>query len=212
MDNISVVIRCKNEERWIGYTIQSALDFFDSPEIIVIDNNSIDDSLKIVKSFNFNDVRIYNIDDYTPGKSLNYGISKCTSDIVLVLSAHSEIKSLNMNKIINCLNKHCVVWGKQLPIWNGKKISRRYIWSNFEDIDSVNYFSSNENRYFLHNAFAFYDKQFLIDNPFDETLYGKEDRYWIMNKIEDGFSSYYDSESICNHHFTRDGATWRGMA
>ena len=91
---VSVVMRCRNEERYIGYAIQSVLDFFDNPEIIIIDNNSTDDSMKIVKSFNFNNINIYNIDDYTPGKSLNYGISKCTTDIILVMSAHSEIISL----------------------------------------------------------------------------------------------------------------------
>jgi glycosyltransferase involved in cell wall biosynthesis len=209
---VSVVMRCRNEERYIGYAIQSVLDFFDNPEIIIIDNNSTDDSMKIVKSFNFNNINIYNIDDYTPGKSLNYGISKCTTDIILVMSAHSEIISLDINKIINCLSEHCAVWGKQLPIWNGKKISRRYIWSNFGEVDTINYFSDNEHRYFLHNAFTFYNRKFLMENPFDENLYGKEDRYWIINKIDNGFSSYYDSESICNHHFTKNGATWRGMA
>ena len=34
MDNISVIIRNRNEERYIGYSIQSVLDFFDKPEII----------------------------------------------------------------------------------------------------------------------------------------------------------------------------------
>ena len=37
MDNISVIIRNKNEERYIGYAIQSVLNLFDKPEIIVVD-------------------------------------------------------------------------------------------------------------------------------------------------------------------------------
>ena len=32
MDNISVIIRNRNEERYIGYAIQSVLDTFDKPE------------------------------------------------------------------------------------------------------------------------------------------------------------------------------------
>ena len=51
MDNISVVIRCKNEEHWIGHSIQSVLDSFDEPEIIIVDNNSTDNSMSIVKMF-----------------------------------------------------------------------------------------------------------------------------------------------------------------
>ena len=51
MDNISVIIRNKNEEKYIGYAIQSVIDNFDKPEIIVVDNNSTDESLGIVKLF-----------------------------------------------------------------------------------------------------------------------------------------------------------------
>ena len=71
MDNISVIIRNKNEERYIGYAIQSVLDNFQDPEIIVVDNNSTDNSLGIVNTFDFEDIKIHDIDTYTPGKSLN---------------------------------------------------------------------------------------------------------------------------------------------
>ena len=37
MDNVSVIIRNKNEERWIGHAIQSVVDFIDSPEIIIVE-------------------------------------------------------------------------------------------------------------------------------------------------------------------------------
>ena len=94
----SVIIRNKNEERWIGHAIQSVIDSFDKPEIIVVNNNSTDDSMGIVKLFNrdknlnnggnYTDIKIYDIDTYSPGKSLNYGVTKCSNDYILVLSAH----------------------------------------------------------------------------------------------------------------------------
>ena len=52
MDNISIIIRNKNESEFIGFAIQSCLDFFDKPEIIVVNNNSTDDSLDVVQNFN----------------------------------------------------------------------------------------------------------------------------------------------------------------
>jgi len=211
MDNISVIIRNRNEERYIGYAIQSVLDTFDKPEIIVVDNNSTDDSMNIVNTFDFEDIKTYNINSYTPGKSLNYGVSVCSNDYVLVLSAHSQIMNCEFGKIKGLLEEHCVVGGKQIPIWNGKKISRRYVWSHFVEKDVINQFSESENRYFLHNAFAFYRKQILIDNPFDETLSGKEDRYWVNDMINKGAKSYYNSDIICHHHYTDNGATWKGI-
>ena len=51
MGNISVIIRNKNEQDYIGFAIQSVIDHFNNPEIIVVDNNSTDDSLEIVNLF-----------------------------------------------------------------------------------------------------------------------------------------------------------------
>ena len=222
MDNISVIIRNRNEERYIGYAIQSVLDTFNKPEIIVVDNNSTDNSMGIVNMFKrdkllksdnnkYTEIKRYNIDSYTPGKSLNYGVTKCSNDYVLVLSAHSQIMNCEFGKIKDLLDEHCVIGGKQIPIYRGKKITPRYVWSNFEEHDIVNQFSKSENRYFLHNAFAFYKKDVLIKYPFDEHLAGKEDRYWINDRIENGMDSYYDSVTFCHHHYTTNGATWKGI-
>ena len=45
MDKISVIIRNRNESEYIGFAIQSVIDHFEDPEIIIMDNNSNDDSL-----------------------------------------------------------------------------------------------------------------------------------------------------------------------
>ena len=221
MSNISVIIRNRNEERYIGYAIQSVLDTFEKPEIIVVDNNSTDESMSIVRMFKkdkslkdnkkYTNIKIHNINDYSPGKSLNYGVTKCSNDYVLVLSAHSQIVNCDFKKIKAALDVHCVVFGKQVPIYKGKKITPRYVWSHFKEHDIVNQFSSNENRYFLHNAFTFYKKDMLLKYPFNENLTTKEDRYWINDRIEEGMESYYDSVSTCHHHYTDNGATWKGI-
>jgi len=220
MDNISVIIRNRNEERWIGHSIQSVIDNFNNPEIIVVNNNSTDESMNIVHMFkkgkfngggSYADIKVYNIDSYTPGKSLNFGVSKCSNDYVLILSAHAQIIECHFGKVKRYLDKNCAVGGRQIPIYKGKKISRRYVWSNFMDEDTVNYFSESENRYFLHNAFSFYKKETLTKYPFDEDLSGKEDRYWVNDRIKEGMESYYDSITTCHHYYTDNGATWKGI-
>ena len=85
------------------------------------------------------------------------------------------------------------------------------MWSNFIDKDAVNYFSESEDRYFLHNAFTFYKRETVVKYPFDEILSGKEDRYWVNDRIREGMKSYYDSARKCHHHYTIDGATWKGL-
>ena len=50
-DKISVIIRSINDSRWLGHTIQSVLDFLNKPEIIIVDNNSSDETENIVRHF-----------------------------------------------------------------------------------------------------------------------------------------------------------------
>ena len=55
---ISIIIRNKNEGKHIGFAIQSCLDKFNNPEIIIVDNNSTDDSLEVVKLFDKENIKI----------------------------------------------------------------------------------------------------------------------------------------------------------
>ena len=204
--NFSIIIRCKNEERWIGHAIQS-----------IIDNNSTDKSLEIINLFmnlhtNSHKIKLINIDKYTPGLSINFAVKKAIYENILILSSHSQLIKINFSKIKKLLENNIAIWGKQIPIYFGKKINRkRYIWKNFEDKDNVNYFSEGENRYFLHNALAIYKKETLLDHPFDNNLIGKEDRYWAISMIDKGYKIYYDNTFICNHHYTINGATWKSI-
>ena len=51
MNKVSVIIRSRNEERWIGHAIQSIIDHLPDSEIIIVDNNSQDETKNIVKNF-----------------------------------------------------------------------------------------------------------------------------------------------------------------
>jgi rhamnosyltransferase len=215
MDKFSVLIRNKNEERYIGYAIQSLIDYIGEEfELIIIDNESTDDSLKIVKTFDFLDIKQINIskNDYTPGGSLNRGVRNSTNPYILILSAHCEIKCFDGISVQQKLDDDIVgIWGKQIPIWDGKKISRRYMWSNFRNQSKINYYCDLEDRYFFHNAFSIFKTEYLMENPFDERLSGKEDRYWANDEIEKGKKILYDSTISVHHHYTENGATWKGV-
>ena len=79
INKISVIIRNKNESEYIGFAIQSCLDFFSKPEIIIVDNNSTDDSLDIVNLFkDRTSIKKINISDYSPGRSINLGVKNAT--------------------------------------------------------------------------------------------------------------------------------------
>jgi glycosyltransferase involved in cell wall biosynthesis len=209
---ISVIIRCKDEEQWIGHSIQSVLDFLDDPEVIVIDNNSTDESMDVVRMFEHHvDINKMSIDDYSPGRSLNKGIANAKYEYILVISAHCVLTRMNWDEHRKNIDSHCVVFGKQIPLYRGRKIGERYIWGNFINESKVNMFCDTEKRYFLHNGLALYKKDTLIQHPFEEKWYGKEDRYWANSMISNGMSTLYDPSIECFHHWTPGGATWKGI-
>ena len=211
---ISVIMRCNNEERHIGYAIQSVLDFLPESEIIIVDDNSKDNSREVISLFKYKDNKIKVIEltnKYTPGASINTALKHCNYDTVLILSAHCEIRSINLDNLSINLTKYMCVFGKQIPIYLGKKITPRYIWKHFGDKKVVNMFSDIEDRHFLHNACAFYNKKYLLDHLFDEDYPGKEDRFWAKDLVESGREYLYDPSIIVNHYWISKGATWKGI-
>jgi rhamnosyltransferase len=213
MDNISIIIRNRNEAEFIGFAIQSCLDHFDKPEIIIVDNKSTDDSLEIANLFkDRTTIKIISIDDYTPGKSINMGVKQCSNDYILVLSAHAQITNMNFERVkLRLKNNNVAVFGNQTPIYKGKKISKRYIWSHFSEEETLDMYSKIEQRYFLHNAFCFYEKTVLVNNPMPEQYPGKEDRYWAKDMIDNHQHYIYEPSISVNHFYTGNGATWKGI-
>ena len=223
LSNFTVVIRVKNEERWIGYAIQSVLDHLIKPEIVIVDNNSNDKTIDIVKFFaenpnlnneanNYSKIKIVNIANYSPGRALNLGVKSASKKYIMILSAHCILKKFNEVNIIKDLEKNSCVFGNQIPVWNGKKISKRYLWSHFSNKKTKNMYSELEKRYFLHNALAVYKKDTLKKFPFDENLTSKEDRYWANKIIKKKMNFTYDPELIAEHQYTIHGNTWKGIA
>lgn len=209
---VSVIIRCHNEERWIGHSVQSVIDHMSNPEIVVVDNESTDDSMDICRMFDHHvDMRYFSIVDYSPGKALNLAVQKSKYPHVLILSAHCELENIDVDALRELTKKHACVFGKQVAYYRGRRIGQRYVWSHFGDEALVNMVSDIEHRPFLHNALCFYPKDMLLAHPFDEKLYSKEDRYWAAEIISQGLSTYYEPNMLCSHHWTPAGATWNGI-
>ena len=72
---ISIVIRTKNEERWILKCLeQIKKQTFRDFEIILVDNNSTDQTVQ--KATIAGVKKIFVIKNFLPGKALNLGIKK----------------------------------------------------------------------------------------------------------------------------------------
>ncbi len=94
MPETSVIIRTKNEEKWIGENLrrlsnQTYKDF----EVIIVDSGSTDKTLDIVDKFlDALDIRVFKIrpEEFSYPFALNFGIRQSLADKYLViLSGHS---------------------------------------------------------------------------------------------------------------------------
>ena len=89
---------------WLCYSI--CIDHLVKPEIIIVDNNSTDKTIEIVKFFsenpnlnnetnNYSKIKILNINNYSPGRALNLVLKMPTKKYIYDFSAHCILKKLN---------------------------------------------------------------------------------------------------------------------
>jgi len=220
---IGFVVRSRNEEQHVGFALQSIFDFFgEKTYVVVVDNESTDNTLHVVKSFpkKFFNIQITTIKNqtYTPGLALNTGLSLLKDagcEFGGILSSHCEITKMNIDFLLNHFSDpSCFgVMGKQIPIRMGKRITPRYIWSNFQHQNVMSNIKEStlldEDRYFFHNAFSFIRIDSWNKIKFNENLAGKEDRFWAKDLIELGGNFIFDPRIECKHYWTDKGATWR---
>ena len=87
-DLISIIIRTKNEENWIGLCLRSIKSqSYKNYEVIIVDNNSVDYTIEKAKSI-IHDISICKIDENKPGKALNLGIENSKGKYIVCLSAY----------------------------------------------------------------------------------------------------------------------------
>jgi len=110
MPVFSVVIPLYNKENYIKNTIDSVLNqTFRDFEIIVVNDGSTDDSLKIVEQIEDSRIKTFSIKNGGVSRARNFGIDKAKSDLIAFLDAddywypqHFE----NLNLIISTYPNH----------------------------------------------------------------------------------------------------------
>ena len=193
---VSIIIRTKNEERWITHCLeevysQSISDF----EVIIVDNNSIDGTLKKASQY---PVKIVNIDKYKPGKALNFGISNSKGEYLVFLSGHCiPVDNQWLSNLIKGLEDESIagVYGRQMPMSFSSPEDKRDLLITFGLDRHINIKDS-----FFHNANSAIKREVWEKIPFDEDVLNIEDRIWANNVIKRGFKTLYESTAVVYHH------------
>ena len=195
---ISIIIRTKNEEKWIVKTIrqikkQTYRDF----EIILVDNNSNDKTVEKAKN-EYPPIKLVMIDDFLPGLAINKGIAESKGEFISILSAHCiPVNDTWLETLHNNFNSKKVagVYGRQIPMKFTSSADKRDLLVTFGLDKRVQVKDS-----FFHNANSMIRRDIWDKIPFDNHATNIEDRIWGKKIIEAGYHIIYEPEAEVYHH------------
>jgi rhamnosyltransferase len=193
-----IIIRTKNEDRWLKATLEKVFkQKYKNFLVAIVDNYSKDRTLEIARRYN---TRIFKIKNFIPGKAINIPIKKINSKFVVCLSAHCIPTDENwLKNLIKPLKnkKVAAVYGKQLPMFNTES-------QNYRDLKIV---FGNDKRiqkkdYFFHNANSAIRASLLKKYPFSDKATNIEDRLWAKQILDlnKNLQIIYEPKAAVFHH------------
>jgi rhamnosyltransferase len=193
---ISIVIRTKNEERWIG----SCLDAISRQtrkdhEVVLVDNNSTDNTVNKALQYG---VSLVTVDRFRPGAAINRGIEASRGDIIVCLSGHCiPVDEHWLENLVKGLDDQSVagIYGRQEPLAFTPDLDKRDLLITFGLDQRVQVKDS-----FFHNANSAFRKAVWKQFPFDEEVKNIEDRIWASQVIKAGFKIIYEPTASVYHH------------
>jgi glycosyltransferase involved in cell wall biosynthesis len=175
---ISIIIPCYNEEKTIKKIIQKVIDNKEfRKEIIVIDDNSTDNSIKILKeNSNLINHLIINDKNYGKGYCIRQGIKVATGDIIIIQDADLEYDPSDYSKLINPIKNGYadVVYGSRF-VGSGEKRVLLY-WhtvGNFILTQLSNMFT-NLNLTDMENCYKIFKSEVIKSITLKENRFGFE--------------------------------------
>lgn len=149
--SVAIVIRTKDEERFIGETLEAvSSQSLTADEIIIVDSGSRDKTLQIASQFRAEIIRIP-ASQFTYGGALNTGFNRSKSSILVSLSADAKPAGSDwLSELIKHLKDPRVagVYGRQIPRAGTSLSEKRDILERYREkvvVQSKEYFFSNVN-------------------------------------------------------------------
>lgn len=193
----SIIIRAYNEEAHIGRLLEGIKhQTLKDVEIILVDSGSTDGTVDIAESYGARLVRIQP-EEFTFGRSLNYGIREATSEYLVIASAHvypvypDWLASL-LHPLLD--DQVALSYGKQRGPVSAKFSEKQIFHQWFPETGKY-----RQETAFCNNANAAIRKSLWKKNPYDETLTGLEDLAWAKWAKDQGYAIAYIPEAEVVH-------------
>jgi len=206
---ISIIIPCRNEEKYIKKNIDSILaqSYKGEIEVLVVDGMSTDNTRKVVKSFNNTRVKLIdNPHQFTP-HAMNIGVDNADGEFFVILGGHSyldkefisrNVKVLLSDETIGCSG------GQIKNIYENEEgeIISKAMASKF-GVGNATFRVGGKAGFVDTVAFGMYRKQVHYEiGKFDETLVRNQDDDYNFKLTKAGFKVFFDPE-IISHYYVR---------
>lgn len=176
MTDISVIIRCRNEDRYLAHVLRAvrAQDVAAQIEVLVVDNQSNDRSRHIACELADD---VLDCDEYRPGTALNLGIAAASGSRIAVLSAHALPSDRSWLRTLTTA-------GRGVPRHLGTYGAQLYqIEAAFLDKRDLDIFSSAQRRFEQRDSDFWNANSSLARSDwdalaFDEQVIELEDHHW----------------------------------
>lgn len=194
-----IVIRAKNEERYLADTLKAVFsqderDF----RVVIVDSGSTDSTLSIARRYDADIVEI-RPEEFTYGGALNLGICRASSEFVVFLSAHATpVDSRWLSFLIQGFQNPRVagVYGRQVPRNDAAPLELLGM--------RISGVTSSQPRWQRYNV-AFSNANGAVRRrlwemcPFDEGLAAAEDFAWARQMQRWGYLIAYEPRAAVYH-------------
>lgn len=204
---VSVIITTFNSAEFIERSLTSVLEqSYKNIEIIVVDDNSKDNTLDILKAYEDKIKVIKKEKNLGPANSRNLGIMSCNGDLISFLDADDYWKKKKINEQvkyakqypdINIFSNNVLSISKNIIL--SKRFSSKKIFKNKYQTSGIvlNYIDTS-GRYSFHppSAVMIRKKVFTNHGMYNEDLKSVEDSELILRWIILGEKIYYNDEAL----------------
>ncbi|MBL7085890.1 MAG: glycosyltransferase family 2 protein [Candidatus Cloacimonetes bacterium] len=205
----SIIIPCRNEEKYIGTCINSIISSIpnDVVEIIVVDGDSTDKTSAIVQklSSEFPIIKLMQNPSRTVPSAMNIAIKECKGNFILRLDAHTDYPPDYIQNCVSAMyetNAECV-GGIVITIQNGNSLSAKIVQmltTHWFGVGNSSFRLNPKPHYADTVPFGFFKKSiFSRIGYFDERLTRNQDYEFNQRIIKTGGKVWLDPKIKVNY-------------
>src|SRR4051812_39685538 len=202
---LSVLIRNLNEAKSLEQTLlalqkqQTSAEY----EVVVIDNESDDNSIEIALR---KGCKVFNLPrkEFTYGHALNYGISKCAGEIILILSAHVVLLNEFFLEKIPQYFEDATIAGLRFVLGTAPEKVRDSIAYGPQKLvyeDTADFATKHWTNLIVNHCSAIRKSCWAI-LAFDEKIIDGEDKLWCLHMLKRNYAILYNVP--CYYVYTKE--------